>query len=35
VSVKIDGAPVSVQQSAGAIELTVPSGQHTISISPA
>ena len=34
VSVKIDGAPVSVQQSAGAIELTVPSGQHTILISP-
>jgi hypothetical protein len=35
VTVRIDGAAVPVQQSSGAIEVSVPAGQHTISIRPA
>jgi hypothetical protein len=34
VSVQIDGSAVPVQLSPGAIEVTVPAGQHTISIRP-
>jgi hypothetical protein len=35
VTVTVDGAPVPFVQSAGAIELTAPTGSHTISITPA
>jgi len=35
LTVQIDGSPVAVQQTAGAIEINVPTGQHAISIAPA
>jgi hypothetical protein len=34
LSVQIDGSAATVQRSPGAIELTLPAGQHTISIRP-
>ena len=34
LNVQIDGSAVAVQRSPGAIELTLPAGQHTISIRP-
>ena len=35
VTVQIDGVPASFQQVTGGIELSVPAGKHTVSISPA
>jgi hypothetical protein len=34
LGVQIDGSAVAVQRSPGAIELTLPAGQHTVSIGP-
>lgn len=34
VSVTVDGSPATVQQSAGAIEVSLPSGRHAIAVTP-